>query len=145
MHSDIHPFPATVAETLPGPLPTVSPTSEGCGLAHSRPKYPHRRVFVLASWRSAHAWISAAYPSGLDAARPDLTAEFPELAANIDALELAAQQEASTYQNEPNATPSAFQAALARWERAFMDGLQALAYAQPAATGHQLEMEVSHA
>jgi len=136
MHSDIRPFAATVAETLPGPLPTVSPTSEGCGLAHSRPKYPHRRVFVLASWRAARSWISLAYPVDLDAALVELKAKLPELVANVDRLEQAALREASTYENEPAASPDAFQAALREWERAATDALAALDCARPGEVSH---------
>ena len=120
------PFSASEAPTLPAGLPSVSTASKGSGPAHSVPKYPHRRVYVLASWRAAHAWIEAAYPSGLDAARPELTAAFPELAANIDALELAAQQAANLYENEPAASPDAFTSALRAWERTVLDGLAAL-------------------
>jgi hypothetical protein len=40
MHSDIRPVPATVAEALPGTVPTVSPASEGRGLAQSVANLP---------------------------------------------------------------------------------------------------------
>jgi hypothetical protein len=100
---------------------------------------------VDAAWRSARSWLGVAYPGPLDAARPELVAAFPELVANVDALELAAQQEASTYQNEPNATPGAFQAALRAWERAVLDALAALEHVQHGdGPRHQLELEVSH-
>ena len=127
------PFPATVAETLPGTAPTVSPGTVAAPGGRTAAKYPHRRVFVLASWRSAYAWIEAAYPAGLDAARAELTAAFPELAANIDRLEQAAQQAASTFENEATATLDAFQAALSAWERAVLDGLAALDSARSSA------------
>jgi hypothetical protein len=111
------------------------------GAAPERAKYHHRRVIVDASWRAARAWISAAHPTGLDAARPELVVKFPALAENIDALELVAQRKASTYENEPNATPSAFQAHLARWEAAALDGLAALNHAQlETSPGHQLDL-----
>jgi hypothetical protein len=55
---------------------------------------------------------------------------FPELVANINALELAVQVEASTYQNTANVDPGAFQVALAQWEAAVLDGLAALANAR---------------
>jgi hypothetical protein len=70
-----------------------------------------------------------------------LRAQFPELAENIDALELVAQRKASAYLDEPNASPSAFQAALARWQAAALDGLAALNHAQlETSPGHQLEL-----
>ena len=111
----------------------------------STPKYPHRLAIVESSWRAARAWISLAYPSGLDAARPELTAKFPELVANIARLALVAQRKASAYLDEPNASPSAFQAALARWQAAALDGLAALNHAQlETSPGHQLELEASN-
>ena len=130
------PFSASEAPTLPAGLPSVSTASKGSGPAHSVPKYPHRRVYVLASWRAAHAWIEADYPSGLYAARPDLTAKFPELVANIDRLEQAAQRETSTFENEATASPDAFTAALRKWERAAMDALAALDCTRPGEVSH---------
>jgi hypothetical protein len=130
------PFPATQADTLPGTAPTVSPASEAGGLAHTRPKFPHRRVFVLASWQSANAWIEAAYPGGLDTARTELTAAFPELVANIDHLERAAEREATAYENTPAATPDAFSKALRAWEAAVLDALAALNHAHPREASH---------
>ena len=129
----MRPVAATQAGTLPGTAPTVSTTSQGRGDGHSAAKFPHRRVFVLASWRAAHAWIETAYPGGLDAARPDLTAKVPELVANINRLEQAAESEATTYENEPAASPDAFQAALGKWEAATLDGLAALDSARSSA------------
>jgi hypothetical protein len=108
------------------------PTTEGhrcAGVA----VLPHRRAYVLTAWRSAHAWIERSYPSGLDAARPGLTAKFPELAQNCDRLELAAQQAASMYESEPTATPAAFLAAVAKWERAVLDSFAALDNARSSA------------
>jgi hypothetical protein len=99
-------------------------------------KFPHRRVFVLTAWRSAHAWITLAYPGGLDSARAELEILFPELAANIDHLERAAQQAATTFESEPAATPDAFTRALAAWERAAMDALAALDCTHPREASH---------
>ncbi|MGB8298799.1 MAG: hypothetical protein WCG85_25505 [Polyangia bacterium] len=132
---------ASEALALPAGSPSESTAIEGRCPAHSAPKFPHRRVFVLASWRSAHAWIEHAYPSGLDAARPDLTAKFPELVANIDHLEQAAEREATTFENVATASPDAFTAALRKWEAATLDGLAALNHAQlEASPGHQLDL-----
>jgi len=117
---------------------------------HSAAILPHRAAYVATAWRSARSWIGVAYPGPLDAALDTLRAQFPALAENIARLALVAEGEASVYENTANVDCSAFQAHLARWERAFMDGLQALAYAQPAATGHQLDLpqlrklEVAH-
>jgi hypothetical protein len=94
MREDL-PFAVPEAPTLPGSPPSVSTAIEGRGLAHSAPNLPHRRAHTLTAWRSARAWIEAAYPSGLDAARPELAAKFPELLASIDRLEQAAQQAAN--------------------------------------------------
>jgi hypothetical protein len=127
------PIPATQAEALLGTAPPVSLASEAGSLAHTRPKFPHRRALTEASWRAAHAWIETAYPGGLDAARPELTAKFPELAQNCDRLEQAAQQAASMFESEPTATPDAFQAALRAWEAATLDGLAALDNARSSA------------
>jgi hypothetical protein len=82
---------------------------------HSAAKFPHRRVFVLASWRAARSWISLAYPVDLDAALVELKAKLPELVANVDRLE---------------------QAALREWERAATDALAALDCARPGEVSH---------
>ena len=136
-------MPATTQPAPPAKHGTTDASSSP-GVAPERAAYPHRRLIVESSWRAARSWISLAYPSGLDAARPELVAAFPELVANVDALELAAQQEASTYQNEPNATPGAFQAHLAQWQAAVLDACAALAYVQPGDGPGQLELEVAH-
>ncbi|MGA7741188.1 MAG: hypothetical protein WBP56_14490 [Polyangia bacterium] len=125
------PFPATQANALPAAVPTVSPPSPRGVAGHSVAKYPHRRVFVDASWRSARAWIERAYPSGLDAARPELVTAYPELAANVDRLELAAHQAANVFENTPEATGDAFQVALRTWEAAVLDACAALASVPP--------------
>jgi len=125
------PFPATQAETLPAAAPTVSPATAAARGGQSAAKYPHRRVFVDASWRSARAWIERAYPSGLDAARPELMAKFPELVANVDHLRETAEAEAAHYEAEPAATPELFQAALRQWEAAVLDACAALASVPP--------------
>ena len=44
---------ATVAEALPGGQPTASPASEARASGHTPAKFPHRRVFVEATWRAA--------------------------------------------------------------------------------------------
>jgi hypothetical protein len=121
MHS-VHPQSAVIASRSPSEIVPNAEKQRCAGVAI----LPHWRVFVLASWRSAHAWIERACPSGLDAARPDLTAKFPELAANIDHLERAAQQAATTFESEPAATPDAFSKALRVWEATALDGLAAL-------------------
>lgn len=130
------PFPATQADTLPAPAPTVSSPARRGVAGHSAAKFPHRRVFVLASWRAARSWISLAYPVDLDAALVELKAKLPELVANVDRLEQAALREASTYENEPAASPDAFQAALREWERAATDALAALDCARPGEVSH---------
>jgi hypothetical protein len=102
---------------------------------------PHRAAYVATAWRSARSWIGVAHPVDLDAALTELKAAYPALAENIARLALVAQVEASTYENEPNASPSAFQAALARWQAAALDGLAALNHAQlETSPGHQLEL-----
>jgi hypothetical protein len=96
---------------------------------------------VDAAWRSAHAWISLAHTGDLDRALVELKAQFPALAENIDHLRQIAEAEAAHYEAEPAATSELFQAALAQWEAAVLDGLAALNRAQPGdAPGHQLEI-----
>jgi hypothetical protein len=85
---------------------------------------------VDAAWRSAKSWISLAYPGPLDIALGTLRAQFPALAENITRLEHVAEQEALHFEAEPAATPELFQVALAQWQAACLDGLQALAHAQ---------------
>ena len=90
MHSDIRPFAAAQADTLPGTPPTVSTDDEGCSIGHSAAYLSHRRADTAAMWRAARSWISLAYPAGLDVARAELVAKFPDLAANVARLEQAA-------------------------------------------------------
>ena len=42
-----------MAEALPGGQPTASPASEARASGHTPAKFPHRRVFVEATWRAA--------------------------------------------------------------------------------------------
>ena len=133
MHSDIRPFPATQADTLPAAVPTVSAASEAGGLAHTRPKFPHRRVFVLTAFESAHQRIEAASPAGMDSARAELEILFPDTLRDIDRAEAAAQQAASAYADSSTATPAAFLAAVAKWERAVLDSFAALDNARSSA------------
>ncbi|MGB8297375.1 MAG: hypothetical protein WCG85_18260 [Polyangia bacterium] len=119
---NVHPQSAVIASCSPS---ENLPSAEG-QRCNTVAVLPHRRAYVLTAWRSAHAWIEAAYPSGLDAARAELAAAFPELAQNCDRLERAAQQAANLYENEPAASPDAFTSALRAWERAVLDGLAAL-------------------
>ncbi|MGB8293884.1 MAG: hypothetical protein WCG85_00505 [Polyangia bacterium] len=87
---------------------------------------PHRRAYILTCYQAAHERLEATYPSGTDNARAELASMFPELAANCDHLEQAAQREATAYENEATASPDAFTAALRKWEAATLDGLAAL-------------------
>jgi alanyl-tRNA synthetase len=96
-------------------------------------------------------WVGVAFPTDLDAALTELKAAYPALAENVERLRQVAEAEATHYEAEPAATPELFTAALASWERATMDGLQALSYVQLAASpGHQLDLpqlrklDVSH-
>ena len=130
------PFPATVAEALPGPAPTVSSPARRGVAGHSAAILPHRRAYVLTAWRQVRAWIGVSLPGPLDIALDTLRAQFPALAENIARLEHVAQQEALHFEAEPAATPELFQAALRQWEAAVLDGLAALNHARPREASH---------
>ena len=122
MHSDIRPFAAAQADTLPGTPPTVSTDDEGCSIGHSAAYLSHRRADTAAMWRAARSWISLAYPAGLDVARAELVAKFPDLAANVARLEQAAQREATRSRTSPRqpwtaSWRSVWPAITPRWSR----------------------------
>jgi hypothetical protein len=133
------PFPAAVAETLPGTVPTVSTPAPRGVAGHTAAILPHRAAYVATAWRQARAWIGVAYPPDLDSALTELRAKFPALAANVEHLRRVAEAEAAHFEAEPAATPELFQAALRQWEAATLDGLAALASVTPARP-----VEVSH-
>ena len=139
------PFAAAVPDALPAAVPTARAATVAAPGGCTAAILPHRAAYVAPAWRSARVWVGVAFPTDLDAALTELKAAYPALAENIARLEHVAQQEASTYQNEPNATPGAFQAALRAWERAVLDALAALEHVQHGdGPRHQLELEVSH-
>ena len=122
------PFPATVAEALPGPVSTVTPGMAAARGGQTAAVLPHRRANVEAQWRQARAWISLAYPrTNLDTAAAELGRRFPALAENIARLKQIADAEATHFEAEPGAGPDAFQAAVKAWEAGVLDGLAALA------------------
>ena len=55
------PFPATVAEALPGTVSTVNPASEGHGLAHSRPNLPQVAGKEPCATCGTTAWVEAVF------------------------------------------------------------------------------------
>ena len=126
----------TSAGALAGVTPEVTRTN-----AVLTPKFPHRHHDTEATWRAARSWLTLAFPAGLDVARVELQARFPDLAQNIAFLEQAAEREASTFENTADADMSAFLAALGTWEKATLDGLAALDHARlEASPGRQLDL-----
>ena len=118
----------TSAGALAGVTPEVTRTN-----AVLPPKFPHRHHDTEATWRAARSWLTLAFPAGLDVARVELQARFPDLAQNIARLELAAEREATTFENTADATMQPFLGALGAWERSVLDALAALAHAKESA------------
>ena len=115
---------------------TRAECSTSDGGPHSRAgafKTPHRRAYVLTAFESAHQRIEATYPAGMDNARAGLAAMFPDLVANIDRAEQAAQQAVTAYVDGATASPDAFTRTLATWEQAVLDGFAALDSARSSA------------
>jgi hypothetical protein len=64
MHSDIRPIPATRAETLPGPVPTVSPPARRGVAGHSAANLPQRAQREPCCGCSCTDWVEAHYSLG---------------------------------------------------------------------------------
>jgi hypothetical protein len=115
---------------------TRAECSTSDGGPHSRAgafKTPHRRAYVLTAFESAHQRIEAAFPAGMDSARAELEILFPDTLRDIDRAEAAAQQAAGAYADGTTATPAALLAAVAKWERAVLDGFAVLDSARSSA------------